>query len=341
MARYRVNERSEEGVVVVQLVDEVAGVLVEVVPSVGAQLHRWTLTQAGDEIQLLVGASSVHHLAESPMMFGNPILFPFPNRIKGGRFSFDGVEVNLPVNEAGADNAIHGLVFDRPWKMVGAGSDGEEGAWVTCRFASEDHADVSQVFPFPFVIEYTYRLKDGAIHNETVVENVGKDRMPMGFGLHPWFPAPLETGEVQDPQARSRLRLEAPVSRIWELKDLIPTGTVKPAEPGRDLSVGIVLGDQEFDDVYAGLNEGLDPEEMSESTYTDPAAGRSIVVTADSGFRELVVYAPRDRGVICIEPYTCATDAFNLANQGIDAGMIVLEPGDSWSSYVRYETRQV
>ncbi len=68
-----------------------------------------------------------------------------------------------------------------------------EGAWVTLRFASRSFPEVEAAFPFPFQAEYTYRLKDGALANEFTATNVGDAPMPMGFGVHPWFPAPLST----------------------------------------------------------------------------------------------------------------------------------------------------
>ena len=51
--------------------------------------------------------------------------------------------------------------------------------------------------------------------------------------------------------------------------------------------------------------------------------------------RGWVVFAPTNRPVICLEPYTCATDAHNLHARGLDAGMIVLPPGETWEGRIR------
>ena len=56
---------------------------------------------------------------------------------------------------------------------------------------------------------------------------------------------------------------------------------------------------------------------------------------ADDGFRELVLYAPDSRPIVCFEPYTCVTNAFNLENQGIDSGLIRLKPGDKLTGVMR------
>ena len=92
------------------------------------------------------------------------------------------------------------------------------------------------------------------------------------------------------------------------------------------------LASEEYDDVYTGLNQGG----PSEVVFTDPGTASEIAILSDSVFRELVIYAPLFRDIVCLEPYTCVTDAFNLEARGVDAGMIVLEPGQSWSGTIVY-----
>ena len=63
--------------------------------------------------------------------------------------------------------------------------------------------------------------------------------------------------------------------------------------------------------------------------------GRRLVVEAARDFRELVVFTPPHREAICFEPYTCITDAINLEQRGVDAGLRVLAPGDRWQGWVQ------
>ena len=48
--------------------------------------------------------------------YGNPLLYPSPNRIKGASFRFDGKEYKFPPNSRG--NFIHGLVLDALWSCL-------------------------------------------------------------------------------------------------------------------------------------------------------------------------------------------------------------------------------
>jgi aldose 1-epimerase len=62
----------------------------------------------------------------------------------------------------------------------------------------------------------------------------------------------------------------------------------------------------------------------------DPRLRIAVEVSAGPDFRDWVIYAPSDRPVVAIEPYTCAPDAFNLASRGVDAGARTLAPGAQW-----------
>jgi aldose 1-epimerase len=66
----------------------------------------------------------------------------------------------------------------------------------------------------------------------------------------------------------------------------------------------------------------------------DPQAGLQVAQVTDDAFREAVVYTPPGRSCICIEPYTCVTDAVHLAEQGIDGGWRVLEPGEEFLTWI-------
>ena len=67
----------------------------------------------------------------------------------------------------------------------------------------------------------------------------------------------------------------------------------------------------------------------------DPASGRTMVMTLDSSFRQCVIYNPPHREAICIEPYTCAPDPFRLSREGVDTGLRVLAPGQSFAASIQ------
>jgi len=40
--------------------------------------------------------------------------------------------------------------------------------------------------------------------------------------------------------------------------------------------------------------------------------------------------------VVCLEPYSGTTNAVNLHFEGVDAGLVILEPGQVWDATVRF-----
>ena len=46
------------------------------------------------------------------------VLLPWPNRIEDGRYRFEGVEHQLPIDDVGDGNAIHGLVRWMGWATL-------------------------------------------------------------------------------------------------------------------------------------------------------------------------------------------------------------------------------
>lgn len=327
-SRYVAEERDFKGSPVVVLLDHEAKQSAVVLPSVGNNCISYKAEIDGREVELLFAAPDAETLAGRPSGYGIPILFPWPNRIEYGTFTFEGREVKLKTPSEGA-HLLHGYVLNRAWTVSGHGADAD-GAWVTCRFRSADYPEIGEEWPFPFEVEGTYRLKDGALSLEVTGKNVGDGNMPAGLGYHPYFPLPLlPSGD------RTRCTVSLPCDTYWPLReDNIPTGERKPVEGDFALTEEQVLGDRYYDDVWSGVT--ADADGWSRCTFTDPDAGVRIVVEADASFREWVLYAPDSRPVICFEPYTCTTDAVNLQPKGVDAGLVVLAPGESLGGTMRF-----
>ena len=47
-------------------------------------------------------------------------------------------------------------------------------------------------------------------------------------------------------------------------------------------------------------------------------------------------FSPKHREAFCIEPYTCVTDAINLAAQGFDTGWRTLPSGECWQAALEF-----
>ena len=85
------------------------------------------------------------------------------------------------------------------------------------------------------------------------------------------------------------------------------------------------------------LDVGMETTQRLLGRLTQEPEGVTLRVLASPAFREVVVFTPPHRQAFCIEPYTCITDAINLQQRGVDAGLQVLAPGQEWTGTVRLE----
>ncbi|HJQ25400.1 MAG TPA: aldose 1-epimerase [Blastocatellia bacterium] len=299
---YAVNRRTRDGVEVYVL-EQDGRARAEIAPALGN--NCFALRAASDILEPV----AFDEFVSRPTSYGIPVLFPFPNRLRDGAFTFQGTtyHVNPP---------RHGFVRDKAWKVVEAAATESDGAFLRCRFDAREHADtILGQFPFPFVLEMTYRLRDGKLGIHLTATNLGERTMPTGFGLHPYFRRPTH-GAIQVP-ARDR----------WELADSLPTGNVLKVDEAYDLRQPRDLSGLVLDDIYSGLT--TTESGMTECRLIDEAQRTETVIEFSARqFPFVVVYTPpAPRPAICIEPNTCPTDAFNLEQRGIASNVIALAAG--------------
>ena len=170
-------------------------------------------------------------------------------------------------------------------------------------------------FPFAHTIEMTYRLSDGALEVETVLENHSTEPMPVAVGYHPYFQvhdAPRDQWKVHV-AARERLTL-SPL--------LIPTGE-KTAVSFPD---PLPLAGTQLDDVFSGLVRGAD----GRSEFWVQGKNEKVSVVYGPKYTVAVIYAPQGRDFICFEPMSAVTNAFNLAHKGVYKELQSVPAGGSW-----------
>jgi aldose 1-epimerase len=319
------------------LVDAEANATASVSPPDGNNTTHFRVTPPGRSvpIDVFLPPTEVQDLGPGGYSAGNPILFPFPNRVRGGEYVFQGRSYRMDVNETARGNHIHGVVARLPWQTEGTGAGADEGAWHRAVIDLGQFPEVLRQYPFPCLVRVITRLVNGVLIQETSVTNTGQTALPMGYGTHPWFPATIDGG------ARELTQVRVPADAFWELENLVPTGKVLPAEAlaGFDLRQWSALDVRSYDDVFTQLRRRDDG--WIEAGIRYPNVGLEIAVQASPEFREWVLYAPSTRPVVCLEPYTGTTNAVNMHAQGIDAGLVILEPGDSWTGEIRTLVRAI
>jgi aldose 1-epimerase len=258
-----------------------------------------------------------------PASSGIPLLFPFPGRLRGNSFTFQGQRYELEA-EAARANAIHGFVLKRPWRVVE-----QSASRVVGRFsAAVDAPDVLPRWPTDFEISATYVVGDRRLALSVDVLNVGDGPLPFGLGMHPYFRVPVGGNDA------GACRVNVPVRECWELRDSLPTGQRIPATDAGLPADGVLFSAARFDHVFTGVETS---QGRATASILDPTSKLTTRLTFDAAFRECVVFTPPHREAICIEPYTCAPDAYTLQADGHDAGLRVLMLGESFRAGIGIE----
>src|SRR5688500_4758386 len=114
---------------VVVLRDEARKAEARIAPSLGNNVTHFRTTAVGlDEVvEVFLSPQDAGALGAHGYSAGNPILFPFPNRVKRGSYTFEGKTYQLDINETARGNHIHGLVANRKWMSEGTGASEADG----------------------------------------------------------------------------------------------------------------------------------------------------------------------------------------------------------------------
>jgi aldose 1-epimerase len=198
---------------------------VELVPAVGARLHR--LRVFG--LDLLRTPDDAAEHARDPFSWGAYVMAPWCNRLAAVPTVVGGRTVHLPANFADG-TAIHGQVFAGRWEVGGDGSlsitAGGDG------------------WPWPYRCWLRVSISGAVLRVDQSLTNLSEMPMPAGLGLHPWFRRPLELRIDSDSVVRSNLEPDAAATAVsgrWDLRatqavpDDLDATWLAPGDPAVEL----------------------------------------------------------------------------------------------------------
>jgi aldose 1-epimerase len=149
--------------------------------------------------------------------------------------------------------------------------------------------------------------------------------MPFGLGFHHYFAAP------DDGTGRYEIRVRG-TGRQWEMVDNFPTGRFVEPAGMEDLRTWQPLHVQ-FRDAGYMVTEP-DADGWTRAAVADRQTGTTITVAAGPEYKHWVIFngRPGFEGFICLEPYTCMSNAFNLPLPPAESGVSSVAPGEARSA---------
>ncbi len=274
---------------------------VRLVPQIGGSIIEYSVNRAGQWIPVMRDGEDPLTKSSNASSF---VLVPYSNRLRDGRFVFEGTTYQLRGAEK---HAIHGDVRDRALRVLDHASER-----IVLEFRADECKDIN--FPFPFSARVVYALDGFDLSSRIELTNTGSRAMPAGCGFHPYFQRrlPGSIGEVE---------LQFAVRGVYPGDTPLPIGPAIPIPAELDFRVQRPL-DITLDHCFAGWNR--------QAVIDWPGSGIKARIQADAGMEHVVLYSPKGESFFAFEPVTNANDGFNLFAQGDrHCGVVALHPGES------------
>lgn len=247
-----------------------------------------------------------------PVGGSGQLLVPWPNRIRDGRYTFDGVEHQLEITEEARHNAIHGLTRHAAWQLA---TRTESTVALTLRL------DPQPGYPFQLNLAAVYTLDaDEGLAISVSARNAGGAEAPYGIGSHAY----LKTdGGLDGPQGLARV----PAGR-WLMVDerMIPQCEVPVGGTPYDFRDRRPLRGVTLDTAYTDIVRDAD----GRGRVTLGQGTEGVTMWFGDGLEWVQLFsgdpldAPHRRSALAVEPMSCPPNAFVEGK-----GVIVLAPGES------------
>lgn len=276
------------------LSDQTSGARIEVVPERGGIITQWHI----HDTQILYFDAERFSDPSQSVRGGIPILFPICGNLPDNTYSLKDSDHTFTLKQ-------HGFARDLPWSVSDRSANADEAR---LQLTLESSETTRRVYPFDFLLTYTYRLQGDRLILEQQYSNTGDRPMPFSTGLHPYF-------QVEGtPAAKSQLQLEIPATQYTDHL----THTEQPYRGSLDWSV------PEIDIAFR-------PISAQQASIRDPKRQVQLSLEYDSAYTTLVFWTVEGKDYYCLEPWSAPRNALNTS-----VDLLNLAPGESQTLTVTF-----
>jgi len=311
---FSVKRLTKNGLSLVGLQDTATNTIITILPGYGASLYGFEFPVQNEHINIIDNYTNQQEIDQSLHIFyKSSKLSPFVCRLRNGKYSIDGQEYELP-DKFSDGNAIHGLLYNRPFKIVDEFAD-DNMAMVSMRYHFKKE---NPGYPFDYVCEVRYTLLPRQILQvETTLLNLDNRPIPIADGWHPYFQL---GGAIND------YELQFSSDNMVEFDaHLIPTGNMVHNDA---FAHPAVIGDRELDNCF----ELYLMADRPCCVLFNPHNRVWLSIFTNNRYPYLQVYTPSHRKSIAIENLSAAPDCFNNG-----MGLLMLAPSRSQTFTVWYQ----
>ncbi len=239
-----------------ELLDAETGDRLRIVPERGGLITEWRCKNR--EILYFDQERFKEH--SKSIRGGIPVLFPICGNLTDDSVILLGKKVSIPQ---------HGFARDSSWQM--SPLDNTLGF----RLSLSDNENTFRIYPYNFLLEMEVSLGNNCINFNIIISNLGENKLPFSFGLHPYF-------------------------RVKDLKNINIEGLHPMCMNHLNLSSTVTKSE------LSRLEEGVDflcgPTGLV--TLLDIVEARSLQVQFEQPMDLAVIWTDPPRKMVCIEPWT-------------------------------------
>ena len=274
--------------------------------------YEAVITESGAALRSLTfhGRDLVDGFAEDAMSSGGrgQLLTPWPNRIRDGRYSFDGSAHQLAHTEPSRRNASHGLARWAAWWVLG---ESETHVALGYRVMAQTG------YPWTLDVKVRYEIGPGGLRVTQAATNQCASAAPYAQGAHPYLTCGL------GPIDSWTLELPASTRLLTDKERLLPIGRESVDGTAYDFRMTAPIGDIAFNHCFTDLARADDHTivRISDGAHT-------TALWVDRSWPWLLLYSADDTSVprrsLAVEPMSAPIDAFNSGED-----LIRLEPRET------------
>ena len=240
------------------------------------------------------------------------LLLPWPNRVRDGRWTHEGRELQLPLTEPSRHNASHGLTRWAAWTLE---ERTDQSVSLVYRLMAQPG------YPWTVDLHVLYDISADGLTVTVTATNLTGDPAPFAQGAHPYLTAGgsgVDEWELTLPAA----------TRLVSDEQKIPVATEDVTGTPYDFRVSRPLRDLELDDAFTDLERG--PDGHVRAHLRHPGRGVEVELWMDDAHGWVQVYTGNDlpadqaRRSLAVEPMTAPANAFNSGD-----GLRLLGPAGS------------
>ena len=269
-------------------------------PSLGGTITALTL---GKDLHQIMASDSENEFQKNPLFRGR-FLFPFNDRIPGGKYSFQGKTYQLHINCKEDGSSIHGFVYHKGVSILVQTSTETTLYWRTGK-------NKLKGYPFDMSLRINIKLRNGGVTLFFTVKNEGEKPAPYALGWHSYFKT--DSSSVLSAAYPSYFKTD---------KFFLPVGNSIPAKGSTyDFSTGNGFSDKALDHTFSSPSDGISI--LRNRNYS--------VRIKQHNFAYTQLFIPPDKKSIAIEPISSKPNSFNSEE------VLVLKAGEEYLASIRID----